>query len=64
MLVMAVQVQKDVPALRDATLGWLLDDAAEVRQIVAQVLEKDAANNSGATRRRMISLRNTNLHGY
>lgn len=58
MFVMAVQVQKDVPALRDATLGWLLDDAAEVRQIVAQALEKDAANNSGATLRRMIALRN------
>ncbi len=57
-LVTSVLAQKDVPGLRDAALGWLLDDAAEVRQTVAQFLEKDAGNNSGATLRRMIALRN------
>lgn len=58
MLVTNVLAQKDVPGLRDAALGWLLDDAAEVRQTVAQFLEKDAGNNSGTTLRRMIALRN------
>jgi hypothetical protein len=57
-LVASVLAQKAVPALRDAALGWLLDDAAGVRQIVAQMLEKDAGNNSGTTLRRMIALRN------
>jgi len=57
-LVACVLEHKDVPALRDAALGWLLDDAAEVRQIVAQMLEKGAGNNSGTTLRRMIALRN------
>ncbi len=50
--------QKDAPALRDAALGWLLDDAAEVRRTVAQMLETDAAGNGGVMLRRMIALRN------
>jgi hypothetical protein len=58
MLVAIVLAQKDVPALREAALGWLLDDAAEVRQTVAQMLEKDASNSSGTTLQRMIALRN------
>ena len=58
MLVASLMAQKDVPGLRESALGWLLDDASEVRQIVAQMLEKDAANNSGAMLRRMIALRN------
>jgi hypothetical protein len=49
---------KDAPGLRDAALGWMLDEAAEVREAVAQILEKDAGNTSGATLRRMIALRN------
>jgi hypothetical protein len=57
-LVASLLAQKDVPALRDAALGWLLDDASGVRQIVAQMLEKDAASNSGTMLRRMIALRN------
>jgi hypothetical protein len=58
MLAASLLTQKDVPALRDAALGWLLDDAAEVRRTVAQMLEKDAASNGGAMLRRMIALRN------
>ena len=58
MLAGALLAQKDVPALRDAALGWLLNDAAQVRQVVAQMLEQDAVNNSGSTLRRMIALRN------
>ncbi len=57
-LAASVLAQTDVPELRDAVLGWLLDDTSEVRQIVAQVLEKDARNNSGTTLRRMVALRN------
>ena len=57
-LVASLTAQTDVPALREAALGWLLDDASGVRQIVAQILEKDAANNSGTMLRRMIALRN------
>ena len=57
-LVASLMAQKDVPALREAALGWLLDEASGVRQIVAQMLEKDAANNSGTMLRRMIALRN------
>ncbi len=58
MLAGALLTQKDVPALRDAALGWLLNDAAQVRQVVAQMLERDAVNNGGSTLRRMIALRN------
>jgi hypothetical protein len=58
MFVTNVLAKADVPALRDAALGWLLDEAAEVRQTVAQMLEKDAGNNSGIALRRMIALRN------
>jgi hypothetical protein len=56
--VASLLAQKGVPALREAALGWLLDDASGVRRIVAQMLEKDATNNSGTTLRRMIALRN------
>jgi hypothetical protein len=58
MLAATVLEQTDTPALRDAALGWLLDDAAEVRRIVAQALEKLAASNSGTMLRRMIAMRN------
>ena len=58
MLVASLMAQKDAPALREAALGWLLDDASGVRQVVAQMLEKDAASNSGTMLRRMIALRN------
>ena len=58
MLVASFMAPKDAPALREAALGWLLDDASGVRQVVAQMLEKDAASNSGTMLRRMIALRN------
>ena len=58
MFAITVMAQAEAPALRDAGLGWLLDKAAEVRQAVAQFLEKDAGASSGATLRRMIALRN------
>jgi hypothetical protein len=58
MLVATVLVQKKIPALGEAALGWVLDDADSVRQGVAQVLEQVAGGISGATLRRMIALRN------
>ncbi len=58
MFAITLMAQNDTPGMRDAALGWLLDEAAEVRQAVAQFLEKDAHASSGATLRRMIALRN------
>jgi hypothetical protein len=58
MIAAAVVAQDDSPGLRDAALGWLLDDAAEVRRAVAQMLEQNAGSNVGSTLRRMIALRN------
>ena len=56
MFVATMIAQKDVPALQDAALGWLLDDAAEVREALAQMLEKNADGSSGVTLRRFLKV--------
>jgi hypothetical protein len=58
MFVTTVLIQKKVPALSEAALGWVLDDAGSVRESVAQILEQDAGGISGVMLRRMIALRN------
>ena len=59
MIVLAA-LSQDAPALREAALGWLLNDFGAVRSVVISALEKglESGAESGVTLRRMIALRN------
>jgi hypothetical protein len=54
-------VSQDIPALHEASVGWLLNDAGSLRRVAMGALEKGFDSSgmaSGATLRRMIALRN------